>query len=146
VPYYLLTVESSERTDLGLQVKPTVRIIELASRVGEFDVPMPGDKLLLLYPDTGTWQAPVAQFGVEAWSRDGITYSHSDPSDPQYTLAIGGRGGPDEIPVGTEIWLDDVPPTSGHRTNGWTRIIEDIKAQPWQRIDPEDSTPPHLDH
>jgi hypothetical protein len=45
VPYYLLTVESSHRTGFGLQVKPTVRIKELASRVKDLDVPMPGDKL-----------------------------------------------------------------------------------------------------
>lgn len=45
MPYYLLTVESSHRTGIGLQVKPTVRIKELASRVKDLDVPMPGDKL-----------------------------------------------------------------------------------------------------
>jgi hypothetical protein len=43
VPYYLLTVTASRRTNLGLQVEPAVRIRELASRVKDTDVPMPGD-------------------------------------------------------------------------------------------------------
>ncbi|MFC4036693.1 hypothetical protein ACFO3J_35440 [Streptomyces polygonati] len=142
MPYFLLTVESSQRTDLGLQVKPTVRIKELAARVKEFDVPMPGDRLLLLFPGTGTWQAPLADFGIEAWQRDGVVYSRSDPSDPEFTLAIGGDRGPEDLPVGTEIWLDDHAPTRGHRTKGWRRIIEGITAAPWVRTEPEDGGPP----
>jgi hypothetical protein len=63
-----------ERPDLGLQIKPVVHIIELASRVKEFDLPMPGDTLPLLYPGRGTWRAPLAQFRIEVWRRGTMTY------------------------------------------------------------------------
>ncbi|MFJ2398992.1 hypothetical protein ACIOTI_40530 [Streptomyces sp. NPDC087843] len=139
MPYYLLTVTASRRTNLGLQVEPAVRIRELASRVKDTDVPMPGDRLLLLRPDTGTWWiAPLASFGLEAWRKDGLVYTHSDPADPEFTLALGGRGGAEEVlPVGTEIWLDDNAPTRGHRTDGWRRIIADIASGDWHQADPD---------
>ncbi|QIY75214.1 hypothetical protein HEP84_45375 [Streptomyces sp. RLB1-33] len=141
MPYYLLTVESSHRTGFGLQVKPTVRIKELASRVKDLDVPMPGDKLLLLFPGEGTWQAPLAGFAIEAWSRGGVHFSRSSPSDPEFTLTIGGNREPPDLPVGTEIWLDDSAPTGGHRTKGWRQIIEDITAAPWWQADPDTIDP-----
>ncbi|MFF2386336.1 hypothetical protein [Streptomyces sp. NPDC058108] len=139
VPYYLLTVTGSRRTNLGLQVEPTVRIRELASRVKDTDVPVPGDRLLLLRPDTGTWWiAPLASFGLEAWQKAGLIYTRSDPADPEFTLAIGGKGGLDEaLPVGTEIWLDDNAPAHGHRTDGWLRIIAGIASGDWQQTDPD---------
>ncbi|MET8955631.1 hypothetical protein [Streptomyces sp. NPDC004533] len=95
--------------------------------------------LLLLRPDTGTWWiAPLADFGLEAWRKDGFVYTRSDPADPEFTLAVGGRGGPEEVlPVGTEIWLDDNAPTSGHRTSGWRRIIADIASGDWYQADPD---------
>ncbi len=138
MPYYLLTVAASRRTDLGLQVEPAVRIGELASRVKDTDVPMPGDRLLLRRPDTGTWWiAPLASFGLEAWHKDGLIHTRSDPADPEFTLALGGRGGPDEaLPVGTEIWLDDNAPTSGQRSDGWRRIIAGIASGDWHQADP----------
>ncbi|WP_141726655.1 hypothetical protein, partial [Actinacidiphila rubida] len=81
MPYYLLTVESSRRSGFGHQVEPTVSIIELASRVNDLDVPLPGDRLLLRLPDGGTWTAPLAQFGIEAWrGDDGKAHSRSDPA------------------------------------------------------------------
>ncbi|WP_330323730.1 hypothetical protein [Streptomyces pseudovenezuelae] len=138
MPHFLLTVTASRRTNLGLQVEPAVRIRELASRVKDADVPMPGDRLLLRRPDTGTWWiAPLASFGLEAWQKDGLAYTRSDPADPEFTLAIGGRGGPEALPVGTEIWLDDNAPTRGHRTNGWRRIIADIASGDWHQAAPD---------
>ncbi len=41
------------------------------------------------------------------------------------------------LPVGTEIWLDDNAPTSGHRTNGRRRIIADIASGDWHQADPD---------
>lgn len=139
MPYYLLTVTASRRTNLGLQVEPAVRIRELASRVKDTDVPMPGDRVLLLRPDTGTWWiAPLASFGLEAWRKDGVIYTRTDPADPEFTLALGGQGGPEEaLPVGTEIWLADNAPTSGHRTDGWRRIIAGIASGDWYQADPD---------
>ncbi|MFE9454585.1 hypothetical protein [Streptomyces sp. NPDC006739] len=139
MPYYLLTVTASRRTNLGLQVEPAVRIRELASRVKDTDVPMPGDRLLLLRPDTGTWWiAPLARFGLEAWQKDGLVYTRSDPADPEFTLALGGKGSPEEtLPVGTEIWVADNAPTSDHRTIGWRRIIADIASGDWHQADPD---------
>jgi hypothetical protein len=137
VPYYLLTVTASRRTNVGLQVEPAVRIKELASRVKDTDVPVPGDRLLLRRPDSGTWWiAPLAAFGLEAWRKDGVVYTRSDPADPEFTLAIGGKGGPEEVvPEGTEIWLADNARTGGHRTNGWRRIIADIASGEWYQAD-----------
>jgi hypothetical protein len=147
VPYYLLTVTGSRRTGFGLQVEPTVRIRELASRVRDTDVPVPGDRLLLHRPDTGTWWiAPLASFGVEAWQEDGVYYTRSDPADPEFTLAVGGGGGADEtLPVGTEIWVDDGARAGGHRTNGWRRIIADLASAEWQRAEPDAAGPTAAD-
>ncbi|WP_225850644.1 hypothetical protein [Streptomyces sp. HPF1205] len=39
--------------------------------------------------------------------------------------------------MGTEIWLDDNAPTSGHRTNGRRRIIADIASGDWHQADPD---------
>lgn len=137
MPYYLLTVTASRRTGFGLQVEPTVRIKELAARVKDTDVPMPGDRLLLRRPDTGTWWiAPLSSFGMEAWEEAGVMYTRSNPADPEFTLAIGGRGRPEEtVPVGTEIWVHDKAPTTGPRTNGWRRIIADIASGEWHQAD-----------
>ncbi|MEV5787975.1 hypothetical protein AB0L42_44680 [Streptomyces sp. NPDC052287] len=139
VPYYLLTVAASRRTSLGLQVEPAVRIRELASRVKDTDVPMPGDRLLLLRPDMGTWWiAPPASFGLEAWQKGRLVHTRSDPAGPDFTLALGGRGGPDgALPVGTGIWLDDNAPTSGHRSDGRRRIIAGIASGGWHQAEPD---------
>ncbi|MGY5013280.1 hypothetical protein ACWDFR_13785 [Streptomyces sp. 900105755] len=136
--YYLLTVESSHRTGFGLQVQPGVRIRELAARVGDMDVPVPGDRLLLLFPEEGVWQAPLADFGIEAWRDGELLYTRSDPSDPEFVLAIGGNRGPEDLPVGTQIWLDDRAPTGGHRTKGWRHIIEGLTTGPWIHVPPGD--------
>ncbi|MGW7244269.1 hypothetical protein [Streptomyces sp. NPDC054804] len=139
MPYYLLTVTASRRTNFGLQVEPTVRIRELASRVKDTDVPMPGERVLLLRPDTGTWWiAPLASFGLEAWQKDGISYTRSDPDDPEFTPALGGKGNPEEVlPVGTEIWMADKAPTSAQRTQGWRHIIAGIASGDWYQADPD---------
>jgi hypothetical protein len=137
VSYYLLTVESSLRTGFGLQVDPPVRIRELAARVGDMDVPVPGDRLALLIPEQGVWQAPLADFAIEAWKKDGVMYTRSDPSDPEFVLTIGGNSGLQELPVGTQIWLDDRAPTGGHRTRGWKQIIEGIASGEWMHVPPD---------
>ncbi|MER6465524.1 hypothetical protein ACWC4D_08015 [Streptomyces sp. NPDC001288] len=139
MPYYLLTVTASRRTNLGLQVEPTVRIRELASRVKDTDVPMPGERVLLRRPDTGTWWiAPLASFGLEAWQKDGKFYTRSDPADPEFTLALGGKGDPEEVlPVGTEIWMADKTRTSAQRTEGWRHIIAGIASGDWYQADPD---------
>ncbi|MET8291273.1 hypothetical protein ABZV80_39650 [Streptomyces sp. NPDC005132] len=121
MPYYPLTVAASRRTNLGLQVEPAVRIREFCH---------------VCRPQ----EAGGAIHHVPASERrkDGLVHTHGDPADPDFTLALGGRGGPDEaLPVGTEIWLDDNAPTNGHRTDGLRRIIAGIASGDWHQAAPD---------
>jgi len=106
VPFYLLTVESSRRYGSELQVMPTIPIKDLVERAPDLMIPMPGDALQLRLPDGNRLTAAVAHFGVEAWERDGKIEIHGDPADQVLTLTIVGLGS-DELPAGTEVWLDE---------------------------------------
>lgn len=135
VPYRIVTVTGSHRTGFGLQVEPAVSIKALAGRVADTDVPVRGDTLLLLFPEGRHGRAILADFALEAW-RDGDTYySRSSPDDPEFVLVIGTERGPEDLPPGTEIWLDDAAPTGGARSGGWSRIIAQFEKLPWVRVD-----------
>ncbi|MGY6025325.1 hypothetical protein [Streptomyces spinosirectus] len=130
MPYRIVTVAGSHQTGFGLQVEPAVPIKALAARVADTDVPVRGDTLLLLFPDGRHGRAILADFALEAW-RDGDTYyCRSSPHDPEFTLVIGTDSAPQDLPPGTEIWLDDTAPTGGARTNGWSQIIAQFETLP----------------
>jgi len=137
VPYRIVTVSGSHRSGFGLHVEPAVPIKAFAARVADTDVPVRGDTLLLCFPDGRYGRAILADFGLEAW-RDGDTYvSRSNPGDPEFTLIIGTERGPEDLPPGTEIWLDDTAPTGGARSGGWSRIIAQFAGLPAEKLDPE---------
>jgi hypothetical protein len=137
VPYHIVTVTGSHRSGFGLQVEPAVPIKALAARVADTDVPVRGDRLLLLFPGDRRGQAVLADFALEAW-RVGDSYcTRSNPDDIEFTLIIGTERGPEDLPPGTQIWLDDAAPTGGARTKGWSRIIADFEGLSWTRADPD---------
>ncbi|MDH6493941.1 putative nucleotidyltransferase [Streptomyces sp. SAI-149] len=137
MPYHIVTVTGSHRTGFGLQVEPAVPIKALAARVADTDVPVRGDTLLLLFPEGRRDRAILADFGLEAWREADTYYSRSSPDDPEFTLTIGTERGPENLPPGTEIWLDDAAPTGGARSGGWSRIIAQFEALPWVKVDPD---------
>ena len=108
MPRYLLTVETTERLGADLKVTPPVSVKELIERDPDFPLPLTGDALRLRLPDGRAVGGTVASFGVEAIERDGRLYAPGDPSDAALTLTIGARD-VDDLPAGTEIWLDDPP-------------------------------------
>lgn len=107
MPFYLLTVDRAYEFGKWLQVLPRVRVNELAERARDLMMPAPGDILELRLPDGQKRHAVVATFGIEAWRRDGRVLTNSDPEDPVLTLNISGDLVPDELPAGTEIWLQE---------------------------------------
>jgi hypothetical protein len=129
--------DRSHRSGFGLQVEPSVPIKALAARVADTNVPVRGDRLLLLFPGDRHGQAILADFALEAWREGDYYCCRSNPDDLEFTLAIGTERGPEDLPPGTEIWLDDAAPTGGARTNGWSRIIAEFEGLPWMRIDPD---------
>lgn len=137
MPYRIVTVTASHRSGCGLQVEPAVSIKELAARVADTDVPVRGDTLLLLFPEGRHGRAILAEFGLEAWRDGGLWYSRSDPDDPRFTLVIGTERGPEDLPPGTGIWLDDSAPTGGARSGGWSRILAQFAGLPWMRVEPD---------
>jgi hypothetical protein len=137
VPYHIVTVTGSHRTGFGLQVEPAVPIKALVARVADTDVPVRGDTLLLLFPQGRHGRAILADFALEAWRDGDAYYSRSSPDDPEFTLIIGTERGPEDLPPGTEIWLDDTAPTGGARSGGWSRIVAQFEDLPWVRVDPD---------
>lgn len=137
MPYRIVTVTGSHRTGFGLQVEPAVPIKALAARVADTDVPVRGDTLLLLFPGGRHGRAILADFALEAWRDRDTYYCRSGPDDPEFTLVIGTQRGPEDLPPGTEIWLDDAAPTGGARSGGWSRIIAQLGELQWVRVDPD---------
>ncbi|MEU0602020.1 hypothetical protein ABZ484_27830 [Streptomyces sp. NPDC006393] len=135
MPYRIVTVTGSHRTGFGLQVEPAVSVKELAARVADTDVPVRGDTLLLLFPGGRHGRAILADFALEAWLDGDLYHCRSSPDDPEFTLVIGTQRGPEDLPPGTEIWLDDAAPTGGARSGGWSRIIAQLDELPWVRVD-----------
>lgn len=88
-----------------LQVLPRLLLKSLAQREPDLMTPMPGARLELRMPDGSVRHAALASFGVEAWEQDGGLVTSSDPSNPELTLNIAGDLQPQDVPVGTEIWL-----------------------------------------
>ncbi|MEY9887136.1 hypothetical protein ABIA35_004670 [Catenulispora sp. MAP12-49] len=133
MPYHLLTVSSSRRSGSWLYLYPTLAIKELAARVADDQVPVQGDILLLRFPNGQTFQAPLADFAMETELRDGKYVVRHDPADPEFTVVVAIDDKSPEVPVGTEVSLDDSLPTGGHRTTGWKKIIETFDSMAWKK-------------
>jgi hypothetical protein len=87
--FYLLTVESSSQSEVGLQVLPHIPLHSLGEHAPGLLMPMAGDELELRLPDGRVQHALVGHFGIEMWRHeDGHFYTLSDPSNPSVTLAI----------------------------------------------------------
>ncbi|MFI6494030.1 hypothetical protein [Streptomyces sp. NPDC050564] len=110
MPYHIATATGSHRSGFGLQVEPSVPIKALAARVADTNVPVRGDRLLLLFPGDRHGQAILADFALEAWREGDYYCCRSNPDDLEFTLVIGTERGPEDLPPGTEIWLDDAAP------------------------------------
>ncbi|MFI7212949.1 hypothetical protein ACIBP4_00095 [Micromonospora maritima] len=105
MPFHLMTVEKTHRFGPTMQLLPRIPVKDLLERAGNLVVPMAGDLLQLRLPDGRTVRASVYTFGIEMWEVDGSLLTNSDPADPELTLTVQGDSLPDEIPMGTEVWL-----------------------------------------
>jgi hypothetical protein len=105
MPFHLMTVEETHRFGPTLQVLPRIPVKELRERAGNLVVPMAGDPLELRLPEGPMAHASVYTFGIEMWEVDGRLLTNSNPADPELTLTIQGTTLPEELPLGTEVWL-----------------------------------------
>jgi hypothetical protein len=110
--YHLLTVDHSHVIGDGVQVAPVVRLKRLVDDGPKETHPMKGDLVELRLPNGQTRQATIIGLGLDGWEKDGHFYTASNPRDPELTLKLRDLT-PDDLPVGTEVWLPQRP--SGSR-------------------------------
>lgn len=102
---FLLTVKEVDADSQGLRLSPGIRLSQTRDRPAIASM-MQGAKLELRCPDGTTHAAILVTYGVAAWrGEDGAIYVHDDPADAEIKLTLRPDISPEEIPVGTEVWL-----------------------------------------
>jgi len=102
---FLVTVKQVEVISLGIRLSPGLRPSQTRDHPAIKSMKQ-GANLELRLPDGTIRAAKLANYGVSVLrDEEGALYLHDHPSDPEIKLIFPADMSPEQIPVGTEVWL-----------------------------------------